>query len=1164
MTIEALQANIEQAIQTGYRDKLLSKGQARSIIMSEGVLPPGSPRYSRRLGYDLLSYGYSLLSQGLRLSEKGGDRVLARQAFEQAGNAIEAAVANDDSSAPEYAFHITIAAAAFHLGRFSARAFSLIAILDADANTSPVEKALALLMLRSIDTLHEHAFKWCSGELASDDKLIALLDGDEELERDGDHSPAIEAISLALSENFYGCLAIFTMALETGSQDLFDQADAKVNLGLEISAEVNLVPVWWVYRIARELLKDLWATSFHQALPTYAGENTQSWLALRKLFIASLYRRRRAEIELWPSQLEAAQRSTDMTDNLVASLPTSAGKTRIAELAILRCLAANKRVVFVTPLRALSAQTEASLQKTFGCLGYKISTLYGSIGSSDYEHDVLRDSQIVVATPEKIDFALRSDPHILDDVGLVILDEGHMIGLNEREIRYEAQIQRLLKRPDAADRRIVCLSAILPDGDQFEDFVEWLRRDEDGAAIVSPWRPTRVRFGHIDWQDRNDRGWLELNVEGERTFVPNFVAAVPPAVGRRTKNFPKDQHELVLSTTWKLVDEGHSVLIFCPIKKSVEPYAERILEAHKQGFISPLLDEEAYDEIKLALMTGREWFGEDHPILECLKLGVAIHHGSLPTPFRREVERLLQKGVLKVTVSSPTLAQGLNLSATCIIFHSIHRNREVIPASEFKNVVGRAGRAFVDVEGLVLFPQFDLTDVRLAQWRALIDDAGMLSMESGLLRLVMTFLIRIQESLGGREASLTDISEYILNNAEAWEFPVIFGERERKRQEAEDAWKKHLPFLDNSLLSLLGESDIPVEQIAEKLDEILASSLWERRLNRRSEQIQELCRNALVSRATYIWNNSTALQRKGYFLAGVGLQTGQQLDEIAPQANQLLVVANGAIINEDTERAIAAITDLAKLVFTIPVFSPEELPDDWEQLLSGWLQGTEISALAGDEDVSRTLRFIEDTFGYLLPWGFEALRVRGVANGDKIDDVFDLEDFELMRVVPALETGTLNIAAAVLMQSGFAYRAAAINAVTSTGATFTDSAGLKAWLATDQVQQLTASGVWPSEETGEAWLDYLDRMEKKKIKVWKEWGFTGTAIWDVESVPEAGTYIKLVVENDGANLLFSSGFEPLGRLKERFPPDLEGLLISRVDEDTSKVNFTYYGPEIGT
>lgn len=178
------------------------------------------------------------------------------------------------------------------------------------------------------------------------------------------------------------------------------------------------LPQWWVHRIAIHLLSDLWSNTFHEEVPSLpAGGAAPSWPGLRELFIALLARRPRAEVDLWPSQTEAAAQAVDQTDNLVVSLPTSAGKTRIAELSILRCLAGGRRVMFVTPFRALSAQTETTLQRTFGPLGKTISALYGSIGVSGFDEDAIGERDIVVATPEKLDFALRNDPSLLDDVG---------------------------------------------------------------------------------------------------------------------------------------------------------------------------------------------------------------------------------------------------------------------------------------------------------------------------------------------------------------------------------------------------------------------------------------------------------------------------------------------------------------------------------------------------------------------------------------------------------------------------------------------------------------------------------------------------------------------------------------------------------------------------
>lgn len=92
------------------------------------------------------------------------------------------------------------------------------------------------------------------------------------------------------------------------------------------------------------------------------------------------------------------------------------------------------------------------------------------------------------------------------------------------------------------------------------------------------------------------------------------------------------------------------------------------------------------------MAVGREWLGAEHPAVRCLAIGVAIHHGRLPGPFLREVETLLAAGVLRVTVASPTLAQGLNLNAAVLLIPNLYRAGTLITGEEFANVAGRAGR----------------------------------------------------------------------------------------------------------------------------------------------------------------------------------------------------------------------------------------------------------------------------------------------------------------------------------------------------------------------------------------------------------------------------------------------------------------------------------------
>ena len=190
---------------------------------------------------------------------------------------------------------------------------------------------------------------------------------------------------------------------------------------------------------------------------------------------------------------------------------------------------------------------------------------------------------------------------------------------------------------------------------------------------------------------------------------------------------------------------------------------------HERGALRSLLEVDA-NVLNTAIALGEEWLGPNNAILKCLRLGVAVHHGALPTAYRKEVERLLQEGILRVTISSPTLAQGLNLSATALVMYSLHRSGKRIEISEFRNVTGRAGRAYVDMEGIVLFPMFDTIAKRRRGWEALITDVGAREMESGLVQLVVALLTRMHARIGG---DLAQLMEYVVNNAEAWTFPEL-------------------------------------------------------------------------------------------------------------------------------------------------------------------------------------------------------------------------------------------------------------------------------------------------------------------------------------------------------------------------------------------------------
>jgi hypothetical protein len=172
-TPEAIAADIAEAATAGFRGRLIARGQARAIIWRDGALPPDAPAFAPQLSYDLHSYAYALLGLGLRLRELGGDAAQARTAFEQAATALEAVMAKGNRQEADRDFHFVMAAAAYHLAHLSARAYSLLAIVEADENFSPVERTLAQLMRRNFGAIRSSVLDYRASGQGSDARIAA-------------------------------------------------------------------------------------------------------------------------------------------------------------------------------------------------------------------------------------------------------------------------------------------------------------------------------------------------------------------------------------------------------------------------------------------------------------------------------------------------------------------------------------------------------------------------------------------------------------------------------------------------------------------------------------------------------------------------------------------------------------------------------------------------------------------------------------------------------------------------------------------------------------------------------------------------------------------------------------------------------------------------------
>ncbi|MBB5640990.1 DEAD/DEAH box helicase [Cryobacterium roopkundense] len=1091
-----------------FRGSLLARGQARSLVWRDGLVPKGGPNFSDHLSYDLLTYGYGLLGEGLRLIDLEGASPTTSLALERAAESLESVLRNGDGQLPERDLNVLVAAAAYHVGGFAARAYSLLDQQNFGEAHPASGQALVFLMLRRLDHL-EHLVS----------QTLPRMDVDVEPPLPSTDAELHEMAYEVLDDLFLQAMSTALTALEHGSQGLLQESLKMLEESAALAGAGGYVEQWWIHRLARFVLDGLWRASLHLRIPLADDHTTAPWRwdHLRLLFITSLLNRERAEIELWPSQLEAAEQVFGSDDSLVVSLPTSAGKTRIAELCILKALAEGRRVAFVTPLKALSAQTERSLSKTFAPLGVSVSSLYGGIGMTSVDEDLAMSVEILVATPEKLDFAIRSDPNLLDNVGLIVLDEGHMIGTGEREIRYEAQVQRLLHRSDAKTRRIVCLSAVLPSGEALIDFCGWMSGDAERGLVTNEWTPTRRRFGSVTWNGTVGR--LELELGGETAFVPALVKLKrAPITVRRSRTFPQDQGDLTLSVAWAMADEGHSVLIYSPQKNWVVSLAKKVVELIGLGLLTDF-SPQLTDKYRNAVTAGEELFGAQHPVVQCLRRGVAVHHGSLPAAFRSQIEELLREGAIRMTISSPTLAQGVNLSATSLVFHSL----SAMSGSDFRNVVGRAGRAYADVEGLVILPVF-VEDKRkqrrqLALWADLKSGSREMDVRSGLVRLVAELLSALQMRTGA--VSLAEQTEYLVNQPDPFSWA--------KGGESSVDIVQQLDALDIAILSLLGDEGVPEAALLATLDEVLQSSLWSRTLSRLTQGDQDLRTLLLRKRATYIWESTSANQRRALYLAGIGLSSSEEFRAVLPKLALALEAAEVAVAEGNEDLAPLAITAFAATAFQCQPFVPKALPTRWREMLTQWIRG-EALTVAEDEDPLEAMDFVEGAVGYRLVWALEAVRVMSPLF-DKPDLESDSEAFSLLvpgNVVAAVQAGTLNTSAQTMLQAGLASREVARIVVADFAPTFSSVQQMTLWLKSESVALYSEEPTSPTSKLHDIWLSFVERSSFEVSSAWSRREYDLEVDWFEES-PTIGW--PLIVRHNSLDVR-SADFTLLGHLRE--------------------------------
>ena len=319
--------------------------------------------------------------------------------------------------------------------------------------------------------------------------------------------------------------------LETQKELYFASAKALVLKGklldesIRIFSSIGCIEESNILQSIRSLLPIMQSRSTWKVLGKHLEGNQlwQRYLMILSRGVGQNILTRPSISELWPSQIHCINNGllASKTSKII-KLPTSAGKTRIAEMSIIYTLASNPRAkcVYVAPYRALVYELEQVFLNLFNDLGLKVSSLIGSFESDDLELLLVNDADILVMTPEKLDLLNRAQPKFLEDVELFILDEGHIIDDNRRGIKFELLLTRLKRKlPNA---RFIFLSAVVSH-ETLEDFAHWFNTREN-SIIDSDWRPSLQRYAVFYWKKTN--GFVRYLTSDDNPLITEFVPGV--------------------------------------------------------------------------------------------------------------------------------------------------------------------------------------------------------------------------------------------------------------------------------------------------------------------------------------------------------------------------------------------------------------------------------------------------------------------------------------------------------------------------------------------------------------------------------------------------------------------------------------------------------------
>ncbi|AET05085.1 putative RNA helicase [Medicago truncatula] len=390
----------------------------------------------------------------------------------------------------------------------------------------------------------------------------------------------------------------------------------------------------------------------------------------------------------------------ERNESVLVSAHTSAGKTAIAEYAIAMSFRDKQRVIYTSPLKALSNQKYRELSQEFTDVGL----MTGDVTLSP-------NATCLVMTTEILRGMLYRGSEVLKEVAWVIFDEIHYMKDRERGVVWEESIIFL---PPAI--KMVFLSATMSNATEFAEWICNIHK-QPCHVVYTDFRPTPLQHyvfpiggsGLYLVVDENEQFREDNFLKVEDTFVKQKLGEGKG--GKTNGRFGKGGSASGGSDIYKIVKmimerKFQPVIIFSFSRRECEQHA---MSMSKLDFNS----QEEKDTVEHVFQNAMLCLNEEDRSLPAIELmlpllqrGIAVHHSGLLPVIKELVELLFQEGLVKALFATETFAMGLNMPAKTVVFTAVKKwdgdSHRYIGSGEYIQMSGRAGRRGKDERGICI------------------------------------------------------------------------------------------------------------------------------------------------------------------------------------------------------------------------------------------------------------------------------------------------------------------------------------------------------------------------------------------------------------------------------------------------------------------------------